>query len=636
MLITAAMCFTLAFSSCKKEPDLIITIDSSDITVNPTQGKDTIKFNSNKDWTLSITDVKAESSWIEVTPKSGKVGNAELYLDYQKNDTKAERSASIVITDGKTKKTITVKQGILAFNIDVKEKDIESIGGDFIVKVTGASDWTVENTFDWITATPATGTGDMDVKIDVKANSTKDPRTGTLKFVSNGETKTLTVKQKGGTEPQFYVNVVEKTVGYQAGTFTGRIYSNLDWVVENTPDWITVTPNKGTGNADLTFTYKANGVENKREGIINYTAGTIKSQTKIIQEPLPSPFLSLSMEKNIVSSTAGSFTISVNCNRDWTVEGVPAWMTITPNSGTNTSSVTINYTDNTTGSVRENTIKFTSAGLSANFVLKQYATSDSPIWLTENFFKRSVFIRFTASWCGYCPTLGKTVDELYQRNPQKLVPLAIHAEDSDASLRTNYASNFWKNKFDVKMEGYPTGVVDFRGALVGASGVSIANWEKLMAESDQFFPAQTGIAIQTKLSGRDLSVDVTIQSKVVEKFKISVVVTENNIPGPQNGAADGYIHNYVTRDFLTSVYGDVLDITDQTKEWKKNYSYTIPSRFKAENCNVVVFVERAYGSSIEHKETVPSVNYALVRKATHFLDNIAITKVGSNTNVVYK
>ena len=96
------------FTSCKKEVELIITLESETVefATNPS-GTETVAIQSNTNWSIAIEQT---DNWLSVTPMSGN-GDATLTMTAQVNDDFAERYATIIVqVAGDETKIIAVAQ----------------------------------------------------------------------------------------------------------------------------------------------------------------------------------------------------------------------------------------------------------------------------------------------------------------------------------------------------------------------------------------------------------------------------------------------------------------------------------------------------------------------------------------------
>ena len=63
-----------------------------------------------------------------------------------------------------------------------------------------------------------------------------------------------------------------------------NISSTLDWRVNNSLDWVTVSPTSGSNNGDINLTVTSNPTSAQREGVINLTGRSL-SRTIQIRQP---------------------------------------------------------------------------------------------------------------------------------------------------------------------------------------------------------------------------------------------------------------------------------------------------------------------------------------------------------------
>lgn len=101
------------FASCNKSEDPIISIPTefTEVTLEEGENIQTITFDANQSWTISVTDTKAdELAWLTAYPLSGDAGKATLTITAQDNFSRDSRQTYIkIVIDGLTQ-TIPVKQ----------------------------------------------------------------------------------------------------------------------------------------------------------------------------------------------------------------------------------------------------------------------------------------------------------------------------------------------------------------------------------------------------------------------------------------------------------------------------------------------------------------------------------------------
>jgi hypothetical protein len=122
------------------------------------------------------------------------------------------------------------------------------------------------------------------------------------------------------------------------------------------------------------------------------------------------------------------------------------------------------------------------------------------------------------------------------------------------------------------------------------------------------------IAINSQLTGSNLTVDVKViyenGSEVGDKLVVyllesGVVAPQanyfNETPGhPYQGLGnpiEDYVHNEGLRNSLSDLFGDAIPETPAFQEYKKSYSFSVPSEYVGENLGFVVMVVRADNSA---------------------------------------
>jgi hypothetical protein len=160
-------------------------------------------------------------------------------------------------------------------------------------------------------------------------------------------------------------NLPANCLAYANGS-NGALYLGMDvgvYYIDNTlSDWVQF--NTGLPNAEV-FDLE-----------IQYATSTIKAGTYgrgLWESPLfagADSTLTVSPTSQTPSSSAGSFTITVTANVDWSASSDAGWLTVSPTSGSNNGTVTATYTANT-GAARTGSITFTAGTLTQTVTVTQ-------------------------------------------------------------------------------------------------------------------------------------------------------------------------------------------------------------------------------------------------------------------------
>lgn len=231
-------------------------------------------------------------------------------------------------------------------------------------------------------------------------------------------------------------------------------------------------------------------------------------------------------------------------------------------------------------------------------VLAFAAQAQLPVSTTpEN--KNVVLEEYTGIYCQFCPDGHARAKALASNNPGDVVLVNVHAgvfadpQAGDPDFRTAFGT-----QLDAQADptGYPAGSINRRvfpnfSMNPGKSAMSRGDWTSaantVLGESSYVNVALEG---DVDLATNTLTVDVEMYftgSGAPAAVNLNVALLQNNIPGPQTGAAtynpsqilpDGqYNHEHMFRDFLTGQWGEVINTTSMGTLVTKTYTYNLPA-----------------------------------------------------------
>jgi len=186
--------------------------------------------------------------------------------------------------------------------------------------------------------------------------------------------------------PYMTINPSTVTVSAAAGNVTSMftITSNESWSIETSDQYVTASPSSGSGNQSIDVTYPA---INTMAGEI-YTV-TVTSNSNIVevftinQDGVPAS-ITLSDYSQTVGSEAGSYPIVVTCPNDMTGSvSAGIFSSASPDTFTGSTTVTINYDENTSPDSRVDILTFSGSGVSADFTLTQLGVG-APLQVTTS------------------------------------------------------------------------------------------------------------------------------------------------------------------------------------------------------------------------------------------------------------
>jgi formylglycine-generating enzyme required for sulfatase activity len=242
-------------------------------------GSFTVNVTSNVSWTVS-----SSASWLTVSPSSGSI-NRTITVNYTANTESSERSGTISVVGGGITRTCTITQSefVPKLTISPETKNVSPSSGSFTVNVSSNWNWTVSFDANWLTTSPNSGNSNGTITVNYTANTETSERSGTLMVACGGITRICTINQFA---PELTISPETKNVSSLSGSFTVNVTSNVDWTVNSSAIWLTVSPSSGNNNGTIIVNYTANAGIIDRSGSLTVASGRITRICKITQEGL--------------------------------------------------------------------------------------------------------------------------------------------------------------------------------------------------------------------------------------------------------------------------------------------------------------------------------------------------------------
>lgn len=173
---------------------------------------------------------------------------------------------------------------------------------------------------------------------------------------------------------------VEHQVTSQTITFTTNkswtATVTCPWAGVDTPPapWASISPTSGkAGTITLNINMQANSAYQSREALVAITAGTVGGTFTLRQNGAP-PTVTIDRTMQNVGYEAGSATVAVSTNgAQWSLSGVPSWMTASSTGAYMATNVTFTYQANELAVARVANLVFTSVTDTKTHVLTQAA-----------------------------------------------------------------------------------------------------------------------------------------------------------------------------------------------------------------------------------------------------------------------
>lgn len=168
------------------------------------------------------------------------------------------------------------------------------------------------------------------------------------------------------------------SIAPEGATVEATLTSNGQWSVEAYPEWLSVSPTSGKGDATLTLTALANNSGESRSGEVRVTTKDNSASLTVTQEQsqAESNFITVSPTTIDADVNGGTFEVTVTANCQWTANTTAEWVVCEPASGDGNGTVTVSVSPNT-GDVSERETDLVFAGAD-NILVPVRVTQHSP------------------------------------------------------------------------------------------------------------------------------------------------------------------------------------------------------------------------------------------------------------------
>jgi len=377
---------------------------------NMTQpAKGTLEYAGDKDWFYFVPSMNGVWTFTAAGSDTGALANSTGTV-YQINGTTVLGTNTMTVTNpngtssyGQFKVQAQLSAGV-AYFIEIKAADNASTGGYTITATTppaqllvSASSWSAGSAYasttvnltantpwqitglpSWLTAAPASGTGNATVTLMAAANSTASDRSAQVVFATTSANPPISVPVPVTQAAAPSTLTVAPTLWSPVaagGTMPVTVTSNTAWQVTGLPSWVTSNVTSGNGNATLTLTAQANPSTALRAATVNVTTTAGAPQvvgSVTITQTGQYPTLAATPPSWNPGAAASAQTVTITSNSAWQVGTLPSWMSASPMSGTGDGMVTFSVQGNPDTVARVATVALTTPGTTP--VLYQYVT----------------------------------------------------------------------------------------------------------------------------------------------------------------------------------------------------------------------------------------------------------------------
>ena len=258
------------------------TVDTKPV-VSSEGGELKISFTAAAAWTASVINTKADS-WLDVNPKNGNPGAAEIKITTTANDTYVERNATIQIKCGSETKDIVLTQKQLD-NITVTSDKVElgAEGGTFSIVLKSNIDYKYEINGDWIKEASTKAYTENTLSFSADPNEDVEKREGSVTIKGGEFSETVKVYQSG-VEPSLVITQNEYNLEAEGGSIVIEVSSNVSvqMTIPSDAVWITENQTKSVSTSTFHLDVAANDTYESRSAEISFSNEAIGISENVI------------------------------------------------------------------------------------------------------------------------------------------------------------------------------------------------------------------------------------------------------------------------------------------------------------------------------------------------------------------
>lgn len=437
--------------------------------------------------------------------------------------------------------------------------------------------------------------------------------------------------------------ILEGNEGAQASV-TNTINGN--WQITGCPYWITATPTAGrAGTNTITVTALSSNDEFKEieDELVLSVDGTSVSW-HIIQRGTKG--VAPVSDKINIPAGASEFTVTLKGNIPFEITAEDTWMQylscseeepeLLSDGKTRSEYVTtraiFKAEENLSGKVRTGHITLSSANGTQTITVDQ-AIPMFPDW-TREFLKQNLFVKFTATWCPYCPAMADALETAISNFPDRIITMSCHPKTSQGGLAWDEIADLEKY---YHVTGLPSGYMNSiaEAPNYNSSDLTSRIIEELARECTERYPAKTGIAARTSKDGDILRLEAFVACKEDLDYKISAFILEDGVVFPQqlpdNTSDEDYVHNATARKAISDVTGSLLEDAGENGVSMYIAETVIPKTLKDPG-NAYVLVYVSYPGNAPKGE----VQYAEYGNFGWIIDNAVILPLEGEKDFEYE
>ena len=552
------------------DPSVSVRSDGN-VAVNFTEsgGEAVVSFTVSTHWSAD----KGSASWCSISPLEGKSGSIQMKVQASRNSAGSPRETTVTLSCGALRRYIYISQDAARppyLNLSESSLTFDCHAGNQSFSIESNTDWKATSSQSWCKVSPASGSGDGTVTVEVSDYSESTIRSATVTVATmQGMSKTVEIRQAG--IDVFELTPSEVAIGCDGGDFTVKVTTSIGYKVSSMPEWISELT---AGEDTRTHQFRATANESKesRSGVVVFCNDKEVCIPVTVEQEGKTPSLSLSASSMTFDNEGGEQTLNLTSNTTWAVSSSESWCQVSPAKGERDASLTIRVSAFSEKTVRTATLTFTAEDLTKTVEVLQKGVDVFEVTPAEiNIGEEGGDFRLTVvSSLKYSLT---TIPTWVRQSSAEGDVFSFHADANNSTSNRSGVLTFTNEKktnlsITVKQDGMTPKLEVSRSELFfdgdgGSETASVSSNVGWTATSDQ--PWCT-VSPASGTGNKELQVNVAANTAATSR---TAVVTVSTTEGG------------LTRSFTVTQSGDEALTFDWSKEF---YHRSLVFRFTATWC----------------------------------------------------
>lgn len=283
--------------------------------------------------------------WVTCSVMEG-VGDDTLWMTMHPFLEPGNREAYITFGNGNTSAQFHVRQSGTSSSehfLHVVPNEIHApYSGEVKTLVLTCDEaWAGFSDMDWTVLSKTEGEGNDVIELTIAANPFYVARQTSVKFITPSQNAVaVEIFQEAAPDPHFLeVTPTALSFAHEGESQEIAVACDVDWTIEVSEDWLSLSTTEGTGSGSVTVTAAPNVYNESRQAAINVVSGNLSRRVIVTQEPGEELFVAdVDPDTLFVAQAGGAKSFVITSNTNWVLT-VPSWITVLTTSGSGEATV---------------------------------------------------------------------------------------------------------------------------------------------------------------------------------------------------------------------------------------------------------------------------------------------------------